>query len=62
MRERWVQLLVSDLGVKVVAIDGKTLKGSDDSHRRQSALHLVSAWASQHRLVLAQTKVQDKPL
>ncbi len=58
--ERWVQLLVSDLGVEVVAIDGKTLKGSYDRNRRQSALHLVSAWASQHRLVLAQTKVQDK--
>jgi predicted transposase YbfD/YdcC len=58
--ERWVQLLVSKLGVEVVAIDGKTLKGSYDRHRRQSALHLVSAWASQHRLVLAQTKVQDK--
>lgn len=26
--ERWVQLLVSELGVQVVAIDGKPLKGS----------------------------------
>jgi predicted transposase YbfD/YdcC len=55
-----VQLLVSELGVEVVAIDGKTLKGSYDRNRRQSALHLVSAWASQYRLVLAQTRVQDK--
>lgn len=59
--ERWVQLLVSDLGVQVVAIDGKTLKGSYDRNRRKSALHLISAWATEHRLVLAQTKVQDKP-
>lgn len=58
--EQWVQLLVSELGVQVVAIDGKTLKGSYDRNRRQSALHLVSAWASDHRLVLAQTRVQDK--
>ncbi len=58
--ERWVQLLVSDLGVQVVAIDGKTLKGSYDRNRRKSALHLISAWATEHRLVLAQTKVQDK--
>jgi predicted transposase YbfD/YdcC len=58
--ERWVHLLVGELGVEVVAIDGKTLKGSYDRNRRQSALHLVSAWASQHRLVLAQTRVQDK--
>lgn len=58
--ERWVQLLVSELGVQVVAIDGKTLKGSYDRNRRQSALHLISAWATEHRLVLAQIKVQDK--
>lgn len=58
--ERWVQLLVTELGVQVVAIDGKTLKGSYDRNRRKNALHLVSAWATEHRLVLAQTKVQDK--
>lgn len=58
--ERWVQLLINELGVEVVAIDGKTLKGSYDRQRRQCALHLVSAWATGHRLVLAQTKVQDK--
>jgi predicted transposase YbfD/YdcC len=58
--ERWVQWLVTELGVQVVAIDGKTLKGSYDRNRGKSALHLVTAWASQHRLVLAQTKVQDK--
>lgn len=58
--ERWVQVLVGELGVAVVAIDGKTLKGSYDRNRRQSALHLVSAWACGHRLVLAQTRVQDK--
>jgi len=27
---------------------------------RSQALHLVSAWATEQRLVLAQTKVQDK--
>lgn len=58
--ERWVRLLVEDLGVQVVAIDGKTLKGSYNRNQRQSALHLVSAWATEHRLVLAQTKVHDK--
>jgi hypothetical protein len=52
--------ILSELGVQVVAIDGKTLKGSYDRNRGKSALHLVSAWASGHRLVLAQPKVQDK--
>jgi predicted transposase YbfD/YdcC len=58
--EAWVRQLVDDLGVQVVAIDGKSLRGSYDRATGRKALHLVSAWATQHRLVLAQTKVQDK--
>jgi len=58
--EQWVKLLVEDLGVNLIAIDGKGVNGSYDRSIRRKALHLVSAWASEHRLVLAQTKVQDK--
>lgn len=41
-------------------IDGKSVKGSYDRNKKQSALHLVSAWASEHRLMLGQVKVEDK--
>jgi len=41
-------------------IDGKTIRGSYDRNQDQSALHLISAWASEQRLVLAQVKVEDK--
>ena len=58
--ERWVQLLVEDLGVNLIAIDGKGINGSYERAIGRKALHLVSAWASEHRLVLAQVKVQDK--
>lgn len=58
--QKWVKTLVNDLGVEVIAIDGKKLKGSYDRSSQNPALHLVSAWASSHRLVLAQTRVQDK--
>jgi predicted transposase YbfD/YdcC len=58
--EQWVNQLVGELGIQVVAIDGKTAKGSYDREAGSKALHLVSAWATEHRLVLAQTKVQDK--
>lgn len=58
--EQWVKQLVGELGVQVVAIDGKGVNGSYDRESGNKALHLVSAWASEHRLVLAQTKVQDK--
>jgi len=45
---------------QVIAIDGKTLKQSYDRNDKLKALHLVSAWASEHRLVLAQVKVDQK--
>jgi predicted transposase YbfD/YdcC len=58
--EQWVKLLVDDLGIQVIAIDGKGVNGSYDREAGRKALHLVSAWATEHRLVLAQAKVQDK--
>lgn len=58
--EQWVQQLVNDLGIQVIAIDGKSLRGSYDRESSAKALHLVSAWATEHRLVLAQSKVHDK--
>lgn len=58
--QRWVSALVETVGVQVIPIDGKTLKGSYDREQQKSALHMVSAWASDHRLVLAQVKVADK--
>jgi len=57
---QWVQSLVEKLGVEVVAIDGKTHRGSYDRASQLKALHTVSAWSSQHRLVLGQTKVSSK--
>jgi predicted transposase YbfD/YdcC len=51
---------VSALRQGVVAIDGKTLRHSFDSATSQSAIHMVSAFASEARLVLAQTKVDAK--
>jgi predicted transposase YbfD/YdcC len=44
----------------VVAIDGKTLRRSFDRGRNLAALHVVSAWASDRRLVLGQRRVEGK--
>ncbi|BAZ70610.1 transposase (plasmid) [Fischerella sp. NIES-4106] len=41
-------------------LDGKTIRGSYDRNQSKSALHLISAWASEQSLVLAQMKVEDK--
>lgn len=54
----WVQSLVEKLGVEVVAIDGKALRGSYDRSSQLKALHMVSAWSNEHRLVLGQTLCQ----
>ncbi|NEQ84868.1 MAG: ISAs1 family transposase [Moorea sp. SIO2I5] len=46
----WLSSLVRDLGAQVIPIDGKQLKSSYDRNQSKSALHVVSAWASEHRL------------
>jgi predicted transposase YbfD/YdcC len=56
----WLKTVTEKLGVEVIAIDGKTLKGSYDREEEKKALHLVSAWSSSHRLVLGQQKVKNK--
>ncbi|MBE4609773.1 ISAs1 family transposase, partial [Vibrio navarrensis] len=45
---------------EVVAIDGKTLRGSYDRDDRKSTIHMVSAYASANQLVLGQLKTDDK--
>ncbi|WP_042892139.1 ISAs1 family transposase, partial [Anaplasma marginale] len=56
----WINLIVQKLGAEVIAIDGKTLKQSYDRNDFQKALHIVSAWANENKLVLAQKKVDSK--
>lgn len=58
--QKWVQSIVETIGAQVIPIDGKTLRGSYDREQKKSALHLVSAWASEHSLVLGQVKVTNK--
>jgi predicted transposase YbfD/YdcC len=43
-----------------IAIDGKTSRRSHDRGRGQAALHLVSAYATTHNLVLGSRAVTDK--
>jgi len=55
----WVKSLQSILN-DVIAIDGKTLCNSMDESFGRSAIHMVSAFATGARLVLAQQKVDEK--
>jgi len=44
----------------VIAIDGKTLRRSHDRRLGKKAIHMVSAWAVENRLVLGQVKTEEK--
>jgi predicted transposase YbfD/YdcC len=54
----WVHALVQTLGPQVVALDGKALRGAHNAG--EPPLQMVSAWASEARLVLAQRAVPEK--
>jgi predicted transposase YbfD/YdcC len=56
----WVQAVNQVTSGQVIAIDGKELRHSFDTFLGKKAIHLVSAWASENRLILAQRKVDSK--
>ena len=56
----WVRALVRLSHGEVIAIDGKTLRQSYNRSDGKGAIHRVSAWATQNRLVLGQRKVDEK--
>jgi predicted transposase YbfD/YdcC len=55
---QWLKDVSGLMGVKHMAIDGKTLRGS--KRRTHSALHLVSAWATEAGMTLGQLAVDGK--
>jgi predicted transposase YbfD/YdcC len=56
----WVQAVFNLTDGQLISLDGKTLRGSYDRGGKQGMIHMVSAWASQNRLVLGQRKVNEK--
>jgi predicted transposase YbfD/YdcC len=56
----WVQAVAQVTAGQVVAIDGKTLRRSYDRRSAQAAIPMVSAWATQNRVVLGQLKTEEK--
>jgi predicted transposase YbfD/YdcC len=58
--QQWLDALGAVVAGEVVAIDGKTLRGSCDTAAGRNPLHLVSAWATEARLTLGQVAVDAK--
>ncbi|NEP51356.1 MAG: ISAs1 family transposase [Moorea sp. SIO3C2] len=56
----WINSITKKLQLNLIHVDGKTSKGSYDREGNLKALHSVSAWSSDHGLVLAQKKVDSK--
>jgi predicted transposase YbfD/YdcC len=56
----WIQAISELTQGQVIAVDGKKLRRSHDRTIGKNAIYMVSAWASENRLVLGQAKVDDK--
>lgn len=58
----WTNVLCEQFGLKHIAIDGKTLRGSGRSSGTEKlrTLHLVSAWATENHLSLGQVACAEK--
>ncbi len=56
----WTHAVAEQIDGEVIAIDGKTARGSRDRKNNRSPLHMVSAWACSSRLVLGQEATDEK--
>lgn len=56
----WTDEIADKSGKAIVAIDGKTVRGSFDNQNEISAIHIVNAWISSNSLILAQLKISTK--
>ncbi len=57
---QWVERVFRVTKGQVVAIDGKTLRGSHDRGKGKASIHMVNAWASANGVVLGQRKTDAK--
>jgi predicted transposase YbfD/YdcC len=56
----WIQSVCTVTKGQIVALDGKTLRRSHDKSGNKSAIHMVSAWASENRVTLGQVITDEK--
>jgi predicted transposase YbfD/YdcC len=56
----WTRAVAEATDGEVVAVDGKTARGSRDRRRGKQALHMVSAWGCRNRLVPGQEATEEK--
>ncbi len=57
---QWTMLVSKIVKGGILAIDGKTMRGTADELNGKKALHIVSAWFSETGMVLGQVKTNEK--
>jgi predicted transposase YbfD/YdcC len=57
---KWINTISEITKGTVISIDGKTIRGSGDSNISNSAVHVVSAYATDQMLCFGQTSVNEK--
>ena len=58
--QKWTRAIAEDASEKVIAIDGKTLRRSFDNANGKAAIHMVSAWACDNKMVFGQIATDEK--
>jgi predicted transposase YbfD/YdcC len=56
----WVDGLCEASGGRLIAVDGKTIRGSLDRANNKAAVHMVSAWCNANEMVLGQVATSEK--
>lgn len=55
----WVRAVKGKIEREIIAVDGKSVRGSFNAKTGGKALHLVSAWATENKMVFGQVKTED---
>jgi len=56
----WMRAVQEVTESRLIAIDGKTLRGSYNRQDGKAAIHMVSAWSTENKLSLGQVVVDEK--
>lgn len=56
----WLKRISQLIAEDIIAVDGKSLRGSKRINECKKALHIINAWSCANRICLGQLKVADK--
>lgn len=58
--QEWISAIIPQNGGDIIAIDGKTVRGSGNKGKGIKPIHMVSAWSHRSGVTLAQIKTLEK--